>query len=219
MVTLGRRDQKKIETKRRIAEVAVQLLREVGEEKTTISAIVDRADVSQRTFYNYFSNREEAIFYFVERLPHAIAKMIQASPQNKKTVELLEMLAIEIINEPQESSVSIHTLVVVLQHLEHYSVADYIQCRGEDKGEELSEHEKVPENTLDFFLPVIDALQEYSGNKLTRFEAFILGQTFVMVMKSVIEAHDSLLFDDLGSVQEMVHEGFKILSRGLGTLA
>ena len=60
------RERKKSETRRRLAVAAVELLAEEGEEGVTIAAIADRADVSTRTFHNYFQKREDAFFHFIE---------------------------------------------------------------------------------------------------------------------------------------------------------
>jgi len=54
----GLRERKKADLRRRIAEAAVALFRERGYEGTTVDEIVRRADVSQPTFYKYFSNKD-----------------------------------------------------------------------------------------------------------------------------------------------------------------
>jgi AcrR family transcriptional regulator len=54
----GLRERKKAELKRRIAEAAVALIRERGYERATIDDIVQRVQVSQPTFYKYYSSKE-----------------------------------------------------------------------------------------------------------------------------------------------------------------
>lgn len=54
----GLRERKKADVKRRIAEAAVRLVRERGYEATTIDEIARRADVSQPTFYKYYSSKD-----------------------------------------------------------------------------------------------------------------------------------------------------------------
>jgi AcrR family transcriptional regulator len=54
----GLRERKKADVKRRIAEAAVALVRERGYEGTTIDEIARRADVSQPTFYKYYSSKD-----------------------------------------------------------------------------------------------------------------------------------------------------------------
>ena len=58
---LGRRERKKRETRRALKSAALRLAVERGPDQLTIEDIADAADVSVRTFFNYFSSKEEAI--------------------------------------------------------------------------------------------------------------------------------------------------------------
>jgi AcrR family transcriptional regulator len=58
---LGRRERKKLETRRALASAALRLAIAKGPEHVTIEEIADEADVSVRTFFNYFSSKEEAM--------------------------------------------------------------------------------------------------------------------------------------------------------------
>ena len=51
---LKRRAERQEETRRRIAEAALELHRTVGPARTSISAIADKAGVQRHTFYRYF---------------------------------------------------------------------------------------------------------------------------------------------------------------------
>ncbi|MBT1667811.1 TetR family transcriptional regulator [Curtobacterium flaccumfaciens pv. flaccumfaciens] len=63
---LGLRDRKRIETRTRIAEAARSLALEQGVDGTTIEQIAARADVSPRTFFNYFESKEDAVLGHTE---------------------------------------------------------------------------------------------------------------------------------------------------------
>lgn len=58
---LGRRERKKVETRRTIVRVALSLALEHGLEGLTVAQISEAADIAPRTFFNYFSSKEEAL--------------------------------------------------------------------------------------------------------------------------------------------------------------
>ena len=55
---LSRRERKKLETRQRLLESALTLLREKGYSATTIEDITQQADVAKGTFFNYFASKE-----------------------------------------------------------------------------------------------------------------------------------------------------------------
>ena len=59
--TLGRRERKKLETHRALSTAARELALAQGLDGLTVEEIADAADVSVRTFFNYFSCKEEAL--------------------------------------------------------------------------------------------------------------------------------------------------------------
>ncbi|WP_405425719.1 TetR/AcrR family transcriptional regulator [Micromonospora sp. NBC_00617] len=59
----GLRERKKAATRLALHESALRLAAEQGPDGVTIEAIADAANVSRRTFSNYFSSKEEALFY------------------------------------------------------------------------------------------------------------------------------------------------------------
>ncbi|OIH95498.1 TetR/AcrR family transcriptional regulator [Curtobacterium sp. MCBA15_001] len=63
---LGLRDRKRIETRHRIAESARSLAMEQDIDRTTIEQIAARADISPRTFFNYFDSKEDAVLGHTE---------------------------------------------------------------------------------------------------------------------------------------------------------
>ncbi|MFI7428141.1 TetR/AcrR family transcriptional regulator [Micromonospora sp. NPDC049836] len=61
--TTGLRERKKAATRLALHEAALRLAAEQGPERITVEAIADAANVSRRTFSNYFSSKEEALFH------------------------------------------------------------------------------------------------------------------------------------------------------------
>jgi len=55
---ITRRERKKIKTRRRLLQAALQLFRQHGYDATTVEQIAEAADVAKSTFFNYFETKE-----------------------------------------------------------------------------------------------------------------------------------------------------------------
>jgi AcrR family transcriptional regulator len=73
VATPGLREIKKRETVRSIEVAALDLLDELGYDAVTVEAICQRAMVSNRTFFNYFANRDDAVLGHHTLVPNPAA--------------------------------------------------------------------------------------------------------------------------------------------------
>lgn len=58
---MGRRERKKLATRRALIDAAVELFTERGFEETTVAQIAEKADVSTRTFFLHFPTKEDVL--------------------------------------------------------------------------------------------------------------------------------------------------------------
>jgi AcrR family transcriptional regulator len=89
VVELGRRERKKLETRRGLREAALHLVAERGPDQVSVEDIAEAADVSVRTFFNYFSSKEEALFGWDEEALEAITASVVARPANEPPFKAL----------------------------------------------------------------------------------------------------------------------------------
>jgi AcrR family transcriptional regulator len=80
VVEPGLRERKRLATRRAILLAALQLVSERGLEATTVDEISRLADVSPRTFFNYFPSKEEALAGEAPQMPsdEAIERFVAA---------------------------------------------------------------------------------------------------------------------------------------------
>jgi AcrR family transcriptional regulator len=82
-VELGLRERKKVATRAALSDAAWSLMIEKGLDAVTPEAVAEAADVSPRTFRNYFSSREEAILDRLDRRSNTITEAIRARPADE----------------------------------------------------------------------------------------------------------------------------------------
>jgi AcrR family transcriptional regulator len=92
---IGRRDRKKHATRRSLRSAALRLVAERGFAHVTVEDITEAADVSVRTFFNYFSSKESAV---IGADPERIAQMrtnLIARPVDEPPIEALRAVLVE----------------------------------------------------------------------------------------------------------------------------
>lgn len=99
---LGRRERKKLETRRALQSAALRLAAEKGPDQVTIEEIADAVDVSVRTFFNYFSSKEEAIIGWDPEGRAAMAQRLLDRPAAEGPFTAMRNLVAEMFEDADE---------------------------------------------------------------------------------------------------------------------
>jgi AcrR family transcriptional regulator len=90
----GRRDQKKRDTRRALAAAAERLAFERGPQSVTVEEIAEVAQVSPRTFFNYFASKEDAMVGFDPAFLELLRAALIARPAEEHPLEALRYVLV-----------------------------------------------------------------------------------------------------------------------------
>ena len=110
------REVKKAATQRAISEATVQLMLENPDRLPTVAQISGRAEVSVRTFHNYFADIDEAIFEFLRQTFDKISDQINALPEQWTAAQAMEAIVSDALNDDGVELYSASTLVLLGSH-------------------------------------------------------------------------------------------------------
>lgn len=88
--TTGLRERKKAQTRRALTAAAIRLSTERGSpDRVTVEEISEAADVSPRTFFNYFSSKEDAVLGVDPERRTELRAELELRPADEAPVEAL----------------------------------------------------------------------------------------------------------------------------------
>ncbi|WP_223835745.1 TetR/AcrR family transcriptional regulator [Streptomyces venezuelae] len=90
----GLRERKKRRTRNALLRAALLLFLSQGYERTTVDEITDAVNVSQRTFFRYFANKEEVVFALQELVESRFVAELHARPAAEGPFEALRGAAL-----------------------------------------------------------------------------------------------------------------------------
>jgi AcrR family transcriptional regulator len=99
----GLRERKKLKARRELERVALELFQGKGFDRTTIREIAAAADMSPRTFFRYFSSKEEVIFARSSDDIDALKIRLRARPEAESPYESVRHAFIDWSDQLQES--------------------------------------------------------------------------------------------------------------------
>lgn len=95
--TAGRRERKKQRTREALVDAAFRLFQEKGFDATTVEEIADAVDVSARTFFRYFSSKEDVVMTFQEEQFAVMVAALAARPADEPVLTSLRHAAVGVI--------------------------------------------------------------------------------------------------------------------------
>jgi TetR/AcrR family transcriptional regulator, regulator of mycofactocin system len=103
-----RRERKKLETRQALEQAALRLFAERGYEQTTVEEIAEAADVAVRTFFRYFSSKQDVLFGDVvkdrvSRLRTELAVRPRREPPIKSITTVMDLL--DVAGEDEEEQI------------------------------------------------------------------------------------------------------------------
>ena len=103
-MSAGLRERKKLATRSALHLAALQLVAERGLDEVSVDDIAERADVSPRTFFNYFPSKVDAVVGLDPAAPQRQIEAFLARPADEAPVEAMRAVAREQAAEMSENA-------------------------------------------------------------------------------------------------------------------
>lgn len=97
--TPGLRETKKARTRAALHRAALELALELGPENVTVDSIASRAEVSPRTFFNYFPSRESAMSVSDPEIAERLGDMLRSRPPEEPLDDALRVVLTTRVRE------------------------------------------------------------------------------------------------------------------------
>ncbi|MFV2196745.1 TetR/AcrR family transcriptional regulator [Nocardiopsis sp. LOL_012] len=93
----GRRERKKAATRTALLEAVLRLVERHGVEEVTVERITTEADIAPRTFFNYFSGKEEAIVAPLEFGAESLIAGFRDRPRTESVLTALRQAVLTVL--------------------------------------------------------------------------------------------------------------------------
>ena len=118
----GRRERKKLATRQALQDAALRLVADRGLEQVTVEDISEAADVATRTFFNYFSSKEEALLGDAPEKVVTVHRLVADRPATESPLEavcqVLRVMTLRLAERREE-----RLCELVAAPVEHRSLA------------------------------------------------------------------------------------------------
>lgn len=185
----GLRERKKLETRAALRRAAIQLSLEHGPSVVTVNEICAAANVSPRTFFNYFESKEEALFAWDQQLTRELVARLSRQPGTVPALAALRLAMLETLPSfGADANWAARTELLAAHPELNIKLADCIRRIEQSLCEELARRLGVP---VDSIFP-----QLLSGAAMTALRAALVswapGSDHEVLQARVAEAFDLL---------------------------
>jgi|RhiMethySRZTD1v2_1073278.scaffolds.fasta_scaffold945696_1 AcrR family transcriptional regulator len=198
-MVVGLRERKKSATKDALSAAALELALERGLHGATAEAIAGAADVSTRTFHNYFANKEDAILFVLEKI---VAGLVDAFAERDPREPILDSLEAVMVDSVESDGVFDRMIAVNRLMAQHPSL--------------VARHVAVHDTTSD---PLLSEIARRTGtDPAVDLYPRLVYQATNAVCRSAMELHIDRPLDAAALQNSLVaafREGFRQLRRGL----
>jgi AcrR family transcriptional regulator len=97
MTECGLRERKKQRTREALTDAAFGLFQRKGFDATTIDEIAEAVDVSPRTFFRYFTSKEDVVLSLLDQQLGAVLEALAARPAAEPVLAALRHALVEIV--------------------------------------------------------------------------------------------------------------------------
>jgi AcrR family transcriptional regulator len=109
------------DARERLTEAALVLYGERGYEETTVAEIAERAGLTKRTFFRYFADKREVLFWGSELLEQQMVAAIEAAPASASPLDMigaaLDAAAVRF-EEVREFALARHRIIISSRELQ-----------------------------------------------------------------------------------------------------
>jgi AcrR family transcriptional regulator len=147
--TDGLRERKKAQTRAALSAAALQLAVERGADAVTADAIARAADVSLRTFHNYFASKEDAFLAPFQAVLERAAEELRARPADEHILESLEQVWLQLATDrltlPQDTLAQVALLwtTPAMETYQHHLAAEAVRLFAGPIGERTGTDARV----------------------------------------------------------------------------
>lgn len=129
----GVRERKRRETRARIAETGLKLFLQHGYDATTLDAMADAAGISRRTFFAYFSSKEDVLLSLNDSgFRKALRPTLLEQPRDQSPIDAAQACFLKLVSQYEnKSSIQMDKLLRSTESLRARKEASFITMESD----------------------------------------------------------------------------------------